>query len=154
MNDTTGLGAHPTEQMYEIYIRATDARIWAALTTPEDSSQYLFGARVETTGQEGEPFRYHSPDGTTLWGDDTVLLADPPRQLVVTYRGLYDPALADEPDSRVTWTIRPDVAGICVLSVRHDRLEHSPRTAARVSAGWMRVLSGLKTLLETGAPLD
>ncbi len=154
MNDTTDRRVEATELAYEIYIRATQARIWAALTTPEDSCRYLFGARVETSGRVGEPFRYHSPDGTDLWGDDTVLEADPPRQLVVSYRGLYDPALANELDSRVTWTIEPDVDGVCLLSVHHDRLELSPRTAARVATGWMRVLSGLKTLLETGKALQ
>jgi uncharacterized protein YndB with AHSA1/START domain len=145
----------PATQTYHLYIRATSQRIWDALTQPEHSAKYLFGALVETTGETGAPFRYHSPDRTTLWGDDTILDANPPHRLVVSYRGLYNPDLATEPASRVTWRIEPDQDGVCLLTVVHDQLDHSPRTAERVAgAGWMRVLSGLKTLLETGDPLN
>jgi uncharacterized protein YndB with AHSA1/START domain len=67
---------------------------------------------------------------------------------------LYDTDLATEDASRVTWEIEPHEGGVCKLTVVHDRLEASPKTAASVSgAGWMHVLSGLKTLLETGEPL-
>jgi uncharacterized protein YndB with AHSA1/START domain len=142
-------------QTYHLFIRATAEQIWDAITQPEYSSRYLFGALVETTAAPGTPFRYHSPDRTALWGDDTVLDADPPHRLVVTYCGLYHPDLACEPASRVTWHIDRDQSGCCLLTVDHDLLEHAPKTAERVAGpGWMRVLSGLKTLLETGEPLN
>ena len=52
------------------------------------------------------------------------------------------------------WEIEPADSGVCKLTVTHDRLEGAPRTAQEVSgAGWMGVLSALKTLLETGQPL-
>jgi uncharacterized protein YndB with AHSA1/START domain len=138
-----------------LFIRATSQQIWDALTQPEHSAAYLFGALVETTGEVGTPFRYHSPDRTTLWGDDTVLDADPPHRLVISYRGLYNPDLATEPASRVTWQIEPDPDGVCLLTVVHDQLDDAPKTAARVAGpGWMRVLSGLKTHLETGTTLN
>ena len=144
----------PATQTYHLYIRASPQQIWNALTQPEHSAKYLFGALVETTAETGTPFRYHSPDHTTLWGDDTVLDANPPHRLVVSYRGLYHPDLATEPASRVTWQIEPDQDGVCLLTVMHDQLEQSPRTAERVAGtGWIRVLSGLKTLLETGDAL-
>jgi uncharacterized protein YndB with AHSA1/START domain len=142
-------------QTYHLFIRATPGQIWEALTTPHYSARYLFGALVETTAQTGAAFRYHSPDRTALWGDDTVLDADPPHRLVVTYRGLYDPDLAAEPPSRVTWQIDPDQQGTTLLTVVHDQLDHAPKTAERVAGpGWMRVLSGLKTVLETGESLN
>lgn len=74
---------------------------------------------------------------------------------MVGYRPLYDPELAAEPPSRVTWRIEPlPDEGICLLNVTHDRLEAAPKTAQRVAGtGWMRVLSGMKTVLETGRPL-
>ena len=66
----------------------------------------------------------------------------------------YDPELAAEEPSRVTWEIEPEEGGFCKLTVTHDQLEGAPKTAESVSgAGWMMVLSGLKTLLETGEPL-
>jgi uncharacterized protein YndB with AHSA1/START domain len=145
----------PAAQTYHLFIRATPRQVWEAITKPEYSAGYLFGALVETTARTGTPFRYHSPDRSTLWGDDTVLNADPPHRLVVSYRGLYHPDLAAEPVSRVTWRIEPENDGPTLLTVVHDQLEHAPRTAARVAGtGWMRVLSGLKTLLETGQPLN
>jgi uncharacterized protein YndB with AHSA1/START domain len=145
----------PATQTYHLYIRATPQQIWNAITQPEHSAAYLFGALVETTAQTGTPFRYHSPDRTTLWGDDIVLSADPPHRLVVSYRGLYDPDLAAEPPSRVTWQIEPDDNDVSLLTIVHAQLEHAPKTAARVAGtGWMRVLSGLKTHLETGAALN
>jgi hypothetical protein len=70
-----------------------------------------------------------------------------------TWRSLYESELAAEPSSRVTWEIEPQPGGVCKLTVIHDQLEGSPQTAASVSGGWMFVISGLKTLLETGEPL-
>lgn len=68
---------------------------------------------------------------------------------------MYDPETAAEPRSHVTWEIEPQENGTCLLTLTHDRLERSPLTAVRVSGrGWMHVISGLKTLLETGTPLD
>jgi uncharacterized protein YndB with AHSA1/START domain len=138
-------------QTYHVFVRADAEAVWDAITRPEYTTKYLFGAHVETTAEIGSPFRYHSPDRTWLMGDDVVLDADPPHRLVITYRGLYHPELAAEPASRVTWSIEPGEDGVTLLTVHHDQLEAAPKTAARVSGpGWMRVLSGLKTVLETG----
>lgn len=140
-------------QVYRIFIKATPQAVWDAITQPEFTARYFHGARVQTTGEVGTPFRYVAPDGA-LWGDETVEEADPPHRLVVGWRSLYDEGLATEAVSRVTWQIEPQEGGHSLLTVVHDRLEASPRTAANVSgAGWMFVLSGLKTLLETGEPL-
>ena len=93
------------------------------------------------------------PDGQ-LYADEAVLEFDPPRRLVHGWRSLYSPELAAEPTSRVTWEIAPQDGGYCLLTVVHDKLEGSPRTAENVSGeGWMMVLSGLKTLVETGTPM-
>ena len=79
---------------------------------------------------------------------------DPPNRVVHGWKSLYDPTLSAEAESRVTWEITPDDDGTCLLTVIHDRLEGAPRTASGVAgAGWMGVLSALKTLLETGEPL-
>jgi uncharacterized protein YndB with AHSA1/START domain len=79
---------------------------------------------------------------------------DPPRRMVHGWRSLYSPDLADEEPSRVTWEIEPQEGGYSLLTVTHDRLDGAPKTAESVAGvGWMIVLSGLKTLLETGEPL-
>src|ERR1700760_4724715 len=122
---------NPTEttQVYQVFIRATPEQIWEAITTPEFTARYFHGARITATP---ERLRSVGTDGS-LWA----------------------PELRPEPASRVTWGIEPGDGGVCSLTVVHDRLEQSPKTAASVAGpGWMFVLSGLKTLLETGEPLS
>ncbi|MDQ6898050.1 MAG: SRPBCC family protein [Candidatus Dormibacteraeota bacterium] len=143
-----------SQQVYQLFIKASPEQIWDSITKPEFTAKYFFGAHVETTAEVGSPFRHHSPDRSSLWGDETVLESEPPRRLVVTWRSLYDPELAGEPPSRVSWDIEAQEGGFSKLTVSHDHLEGSPKTAESVSgAGWMMVLSGLKTVLETGRPL-
>ena len=108
---------------------------------------------METSGKAGSQIRHFAPDGITLWGDDAIMESDPPRRLVHGWRSLYDEELANEPPSRVTWEIEPQPGGVTRLTVVHDQLEQSPKTAESVSGGWMFVISGLKTYLETGRPL-
>jgi len=96
--------------------------------------------------------RAYGPGGE-LWGDSAILEEHPPRRLVHEWQGLYDPDLAAEEPSRVTWEIEPQDGGVTKLTLVHDQLEGAPRTAESVAGGWMFVLSGLKTLLETGQPL-
>jgi uncharacterized protein YndB with AHSA1/START domain len=137
-------------QVYQVFIKATPERIWAAITQPEQTARYFHGARITNT-----PERHisYGPDGST-WGDGPVLEFDPPRRLVHQWRSLYDDDLATEQPSRVTWEIEPHDGGYCKLTVTHDRLDGAPKTAASVAGpGWMFVLSGLKTLLETGQAL-
>ena len=136
-----------TTQVFSIAIRATPEAIWEAITTPEFTARYFHGARITVT-----PDRYRSlgPDGG-VWGDENVLEFDPPRRLVHGWRSLYDPELAAEEPSRVSWDIDPQ-EGYCLLTVTHDQLEGAPKTAVNI-AGWTFIISSLKSLLETGEPL-
>lgn len=146
MKTATGL----VTQVYQVFIKASPEKIWAAITTPEYSVRYFHGARIEVS-----PDRLisHGPDGS-VWGDEPVYEFDPPRRLVHQWRSLYDLEMAAEQPSRVTWEIEPQEGGYCKVTATHDRLEGAPKTAESVSgAGWMFVLSGLKTLLETGEAL-
>jgi uncharacterized protein YndB with AHSA1/START domain len=138
-------------QVYQVFIKASPERIWEAITTPEFTAQYFHGGRIDA-----KPDRVvsHGPDGR-LRRDDEVFEYDPPRRLVHAWQPLYDPELAAEEPSRVSWEIEPQDGGVSKLTVVHDRLEGAPKTAASVAGdGWMMVLSGLKTLLETGKPLQ
>jgi uncharacterized protein YndB with AHSA1/START domain len=79
---------------------------------------------------------------------------NPPRRLVHEWKAGYSPELAAEQPSRVTWEIEPQDGGYSLLTLTHDRLEGAPKIAESVNGvGWMMVLSGMKTLLETGEPL-
>lgn len=153
LEGSEAMSGAPT-QVYQVFIRATPEEVWDAITQPEFTAKYFYGSRVETTGVAMSPIRHYAPDGTTLWGDDVVLESDPPKRLVHTWRSLYNKELAAEPASRVTWEIEPQPGGVTKLTVIHDQLEESPKTAASVSSGWMFIISGMKTLLETGRPLS
>ncbi len=143
---------HAATQVYELYIRAGQQQVWDAITNPEIVARFFHGAQVESTYQVGSPIRSWAPDRSMLWGDNTVLDCDPPRKLVHTWRSLYDQELAEEPESRVTWEIEEQPGGFSKLTLIHDRLDQSPKTAAHVK-GWSYILSNLKTVIETGEPL-
>lgn len=139
-------------QVYQLYIRASQEQVWDAITKPELVKRFFHGAEVEATYEVGSRIRTWSPDRSRQWGDNAVLECDPPRKLVHSWRSLYDPEMASEPESRVTWEIEALPEGFSRLTVTHDRLDASPKTAANVR-GWSYILSSLKTLLETGEPL-
>ena len=143
-----------TTQVYQVFIKATPEQVWAGITQPEYVDRYYHGCRLEAPLRAGGRWVGRSPDLAKTWIDSEILEFDPPRRLSHGWRALYDDELAPEPESRVTWEIEPQDDGTCLLTVVHDRLENAPKTAAGVSgAGWMHILSGLKTLLETGVPL-
>ena len=145
-------------QVFQIYIRATPAQIWQAITTNEFRAKYFFGGQTDSTWEPGARLRSTGPDGDE-WGDEEILQSDPPKLLSHTWRSLYDEAMAAEPHSRVTWLIEP-MDGVesrwpgdyCRLTVTHDQLERSAQTAESIK-GWTFVLSGLKSVLETGEGL-
>jgi uncharacterized protein YndB with AHSA1/START domain len=142
--------AAQTTQVYQLFIKATPEAIWEAITKPEFTHRYFYGSRIVITE---DSYRGLDADGTELVAGHVYEL-DPPRKLVHGWRTLYDPELAAEDESRVSWEIEPQEDGVSLLTVVHDRLETAPKTASHVAGvGWMRVLSGLKTLLETGSPL-
>jgi uncharacterized protein YndB with AHSA1/START domain len=141
-----------TMQVYAVFIRATPEQVWDAITKPEFTTKYLYGSVIESTFEPGSRYLGVASDGGHHLVEGEVLESEPPRMLRHTWRALWDPDLAGEPPSRVTWEIEPQESGVTKLTVVHDQLEASPKTATAVE-GWSYVLSGLKTLLETGEPL-
>jgi len=143
-----------TVQVYAVFIRATPEQVWDAITKPEFTSKYFYGSHVDSTLEPGTPFRSWTGDRSQQLIEGEVVEADPPRLLVHTWQALYDPETAVETPSRVRWELEPAGEGVTKLTVVHDGLEGAPKTAASVAGGWSYVLSGLKTLLETGEPLS
>lgn len=142
-----------TTQLYQVFIKATPEQIWEAITNPEFTQKYFYGSRIESTFQVGAPYLGLAGDRSQQLVDGEVLEADPPNRLSTTWRALYDPETAAEPHSRVSWEIEAQDGGYSKLTVVHDQLEESLKTAESVAGGWSFVLSGLKTYLETGEPL-
>jgi uncharacterized protein YndB with AHSA1/START domain len=137
--------------VHQVYIRATAEQIWEAITKPEFTLKYFYSTRVESDLAAGSPFLYRAADSDELLVEGEVLESDPPKRLSVTWRFLYDPELAAEEPSRVTWEIEPQEGGYCKLTAVQEGL--GEKAAEQVSGGWPYILSGLKTLLETGKPL-
>jgi uncharacterized protein YndB with AHSA1/START domain len=159
-----------TVQVYRVYIKATPESIWDAITRPEWTEKYGYGAPAEYDLRPGGAFRvapskamvasaaengFDMPDVIV---DGEVVESDPPRRLVQTWRMLMDPTAAAEGFTRLTYEIEPTQEGVAKLTVTHD-LVGAPATAALVSGtresegaggGWNWILSDMKTLLETG----
>jgi uncharacterized protein YndB with AHSA1/START domain/DNA-binding transcriptional ArsR family regulator len=133
--------------VYEVFIRTTPERLWRALTDGEITRQYYYGARVESDWQPGSSYAYRGPDGGSMI-DGEVVESDPPRRLVTTFRAAW----ADGSISTVTWEIAP-AGEVCKLTLTHEGLDTATPLGQNVRDGWARIISGLKTLLETGEPL-
>lgn len=134
-------------------VKATPDQVWAALTDGEITPAYYVGFRAEYDLTPGSPYRYTAGGGDMITG--TVLEVEPGRRLRTTFNGLWDPAMAALPESTVTFSIEEPfmpMPGVTLLSCVHEDLPDG-EAAAHLEAGWVAILSGLKTLLETGAPM-
>src|ERR1700730_17772188 len=161
--------ATKTIQIYRVYIKATPQAIWDAITKPEWTKKYGYAPLVEYDLRAGGKFHAYPNEGMKQFPsvpdvilDGEVVEAIPPRKLVQTWRMLMDPALAAEGFTRLTYEIEERQGGVCAMTVTHD-LSGAPMLAARVGGerespgaggGWNFTLSSLKTLLETGEPLN
>jgi uncharacterized protein YndB with AHSA1/START domain len=141
---------NPMEKVFEIYIKTTPERLWEAITDPDLRSTYNFGARVNSEWKPGARYEMSAGDGAVPLGEGEVLEVNPPRRLVHTMTALWSEEVKSEGASRVTWEIEP-VADSCRLTVTHDQLREGANE--ELYGGWPMILSGLKTLLETGEKL-
>jgi uncharacterized protein YndB with AHSA1/START domain/DNA-binding transcriptional ArsR family regulator len=140
----------PMEKVFEIYIRTTPERLWDAITDPDIRSKYNFGASVRSDWTPGSRYEMSARDGSVMLGEGENLEVDPPRRLVQSMTALWSDDVKAEGTSRVTWEIEP-IGDSCRLTVTHDQLREDAN--AELYGGWMMILSGLKTLLETGGQL-
>jgi uncharacterized protein YndB with AHSA1/START domain len=138
------------EKLYEIYIKTTPEKLWDALTNPDLRSKYNFGVRIESDWTPGSHYEGKAPNSARALVEGENVEVDKPRKLVQTYRALWSDTAKKEGTSRVTWEIAP-IGDSCKLTVIHDQLRDN--APAELYGGHMMVLSGLKTLLETGQKL-
>ncbi|MGI8826767.1 MAG: SRPBCC family protein [Chloroflexota bacterium] len=165
---TTATAPTATTQVYRVYIKATPQAIWDAITKPEWTERYGYGGRGEYDLRRGGAYRGYTSEAMRATGapdlavDGEIVETDPPRKLVQTWRMVMDETMASEGFTRLTYEIEEGKSGVTKLTVIHD-LQGAPTLALLLSGGmedqgagggWSWVLSGLKTLLETGASLD
>jgi uncharacterized protein YndB with AHSA1/START domain len=135
------------EKVFEIYIKTTPERLWEAITDSELRQKYTFGVGITSDWTEGSHYEAAHPSGPTLISEGENLVVDPPRRLVQSMTALWSDEVKAEGTSRITWEIEP-VGDSCRLLVIHDELREDAH--GEIWGGWPMILSGLKTLLETG----
>jgi uncharacterized protein YndB with AHSA1/START domain len=135
--------------VYVTYIRTTPEKLWSALTDVEFMRQYWFGMRCESQWTAGSPWKLVSGDGQVLDAGE-IVEADPPRRLVIRWQHQSKPELKAEGDSLCTMELEP-TGGAVKLSISHSIERDPSKLIAAVSGGWPKILSNLKSLLETGA---
>jgi uncharacterized protein YndB with AHSA1/START domain len=150
MNEYAVIDGRGSMTVFETYIKTTPERLWKAITDPELRARYSFGVRTESDWSPGSAYKASVP-GVIDIAEGENLEVDPPRRLVQSFRALWSEDVAAAGTSRVTWEIEP-VGSSCRLRVLHDRLAEG--ASSELYGGWPMILSGLKTLLETGELLD
>ena len=135
------------EKVFEIYIKTTPERLWEAITDSEMRRKYTFGVGITSDWTPGSRYEAVHPMGPTSISEGENLEVDPPHRLVQSFNALWSDDVKSEGTSRVTWEIEP-VGDSCRLTVTHDQLREGAND--ELYGGWPMILSGLKTLLETG----
>jgi uncharacterized protein YndB with AHSA1/START domain len=134
--------------VYVTFIRTTPAKLWKALTDAEFMPRYWFGAHAESDWKPGSSWKLAYADGRIADAGE-ILEADPPRRLVIKWRNEWSPEFKAEGDTRCTITLEP-VGGAVKLSITHEMERADSKFIGAVSGGWPKILSNLKSLLETG----
>jgi len=137
------------EKVFEIYIKTTPERLWEAITVSELRQRYNFGVGIASDWTPGSSYQAGTPSGFDIAAGEN-LEVDPPCRLVQSFNALWSEDVQREGTTRVTWDIEP-VGDSCRLTVTHDQLREDAN--AEIYGGWPQILSGLKTLLETGDSL-
>jgi uncharacterized protein YndB with AHSA1/START domain/DNA-binding transcriptional ArsR family regulator len=138
------------EKVFEIYIKTTPERLWEAITDGEMRAKYNFGVDVRSDWTNGSTSEAgHAGAGVEIARGENLEI-DPPRRLVQSFNALWSDEVRAAGTSRVTWEI-DQVGDSCKLVVTHDQLAEG--VSGEVYGGWPQILSGLKTLLETGETL-
>jgi DNA-binding transcriptional ArsR family regulator/uncharacterized protein YndB with AHSA1/START domain len=139
-----------TVAVFEIFIKTTPERLWEAITDPQMRARYSFGVETHSDWTNGSEYKASVP-GVIDIAEGENLEVDPPRRLVQSFNALWGEDVKAEGSSRVTWEIEAVGDDSCRLTVVHDQLR--PGADAQLYGGWPMILSGLKTLLETGEAL-
>jgi uncharacterized protein YndB with AHSA1/START domain len=135
--------------VYVTFIRTSADELWSALVSAEFTKKYWFGMHQETDWKAGSPWKLVFPDGRIADAGEIVEI-DPPRRLVLKWRNEWKPELAAEGYSRCVMEIEP-TGDAMKLTITHSIDRDDSQLIGAVSGGWPRILSNLKSLLETGS---
>ena len=133
------------------YIRCEPAQAWDAIVNGDQTVQYYYGTRVESDFTEAAPIRYLSPDGS-LVAAGVIIAVDEPRRLELMFHARWDQELSEEGPVRMVWTI-DESNGLTSVTVE-SYMDPGSKTYDDFSGGIPYIVAGMKTLLETGEPLN
>jgi uncharacterized protein YndB with AHSA1/START domain len=136
--------------VYVTYIRTTPEKLWSALTKDvEFMKEYWFGMHCESQWIPGSRWKLISGEGQVLDAGE-IVEAEPPRRLVIRWQHQNKPELKAEGASLCTMELEPGGPAV-KLSITHTIEREPSKLIVAVSGGWPKVLSNLKSLLETGS---
>src|SRR5262245_55698268 len=135
--------------VYVTYIRTTPEKLWSALTDAAFMKQYWFGCHCESQWTAGSPWKLVYPDGR-LADSGEIVEAEPPRRLVIRWQNQHKPELKAEGASLCTMELEPSGPAVR-FTITHTIERESSKLIEAVSGGWPKVISNLKSLLETGS---
>jgi uncharacterized protein YndB with AHSA1/START domain len=134
--------------VYVTYIRTTPEKLWWALTDADFMVQYWSGMHAESGWTAGSPWTLISREGQVTDSGE-IVEADPPRRLVFRWKHEVRPELVAEGASLCTMELEP-IGSAVKLSITHSVDRDPSKLVQAVSGGWPKVLSNLKSLIETG----
>jgi len=138
--------------VYVTYIRTTPEKLWRALIEPEFTRQYWAGTHQVSDWKPGASWKAMIPDGRVADSGE-IREFDPPKRLVLTWRNEFMPELKAEGHSVLTYELEP--AGSAVkLTLTHEMNRPGSKLIEATSTGWPHLLASLKSLLETGQPIE
>jgi uncharacterized protein YndB with AHSA1/START domain len=139
------------EFIYVTYIETTPEKLWQALTDGDFTERYWFGVRLKSNWKAGSSFEMVRSDGTVS-DAGKVIEYDPPRRLAYTFVNVSDEYKGELP-ALATFVIEP-LGKLVKLTLTHEGFAEDSKFFLGISKGWPAILSGLKSLLETGKPLE
>jgi DNA-binding transcriptional ArsR family regulator/uncharacterized protein YndB with AHSA1/START domain len=157
VRETSGVPVSRPAHVYQIYIAATPEQVWTAITDSDWTRRYLHSTAFVERPTAGQPYLTVLPDGRAAIDGMIEAMSPPaagrPGRFVQTWHIRYDDELAAERPGRVEWTVTEAGDGLTLVRLVHSRLEDSALTWEAVKDGWVWVLDGMKTLIETGQSL-
>jgi uncharacterized protein YndB with AHSA1/START domain len=138
---------------YDVYIGAPVGKVWNGLVDGEQTKHYVYGTRLDGKLKKGTPYAYVG-DGDFRMVDGEIIEVEPEKRLVMTWKAHWDEAVAKDRASRVAYELTPAGPATTKLRLVHDDFDGATATYTGSVEGWPLILSSLKSLLETGKPLE
>ena len=139
------------DHVYQAFIDCTMEDAWDAIVSGDKTALYYYGTRVESEWRPGAPIRYLGADGGVV-ADGEIIAFDEPKKLEITFHARWDPQIEAEGPVRMVWALGSQ-NGLTTVTVEFHGAPAGTRTYDDFVGGLPFIVSGMKTLLETGAPL-